>query len=84
MISLFKIKQKSQREDKKACYSSEDRGGLSDIRAKLFQYRGRLSILQAGGSFDACLAKENVASLVRAFLRCFQLSNSALVFLVVK
>ena len=64
MISLFKIKQKSQREDKKACYSSEDRGGLSDIRAKLFQYRGRLSILilQAGGSFDACLAKENVAS----------------------
>ncbi|XP_067046123.1 uncharacterized protein [Acropora muricata] len=54
----------SQRKDKKACYSSNDQGGLRDIKAVLFQYRGRLSSLQAGESFLTRLAKEDSMSMV--------------------
>ncbi|XP_015762706.1 PREDICTED: uncharacterized protein LOC107341759 [Acropora digitifera] len=54
----------SQRKDKKACYSSNDQGGLRDIKAVLFQYRGRLSSLRAGESFLTRLAKEDSMSMV--------------------
>lgn len=65
-IFLLEIKQQSQRKDKKACYSSNDQGGLRDIKAVLFQYRGRLSSLRAGESFLTRLAKEDSMSMVRA------------------
>ena len=58
------IKQKSQRK-KKTCFSFEDQGGLSEIKAKLFQYRGRLSALRAGQSFGECLGKEKIMLMVR-------------------
>lgn len=74
-IFLLEIKQQSQRNEKKACYSSNDQGGLRDIKAVLFQYQGRLSSLQAGESFLARLAKEDSMSMVRvdAFILLVQL-----------
>ena len=65
IFSCFYIKQKSQRKEKNACFSFEDQGGLSEIKSKLFQYRGRLSALRAGQSFGECLGKENIMLMVR-------------------
>ena len=62
---LSYIKQKSRGKEKKACFSFEDQGGLSEIKSKLFQYRGRLSALRAGQSFGECLGKENIMLMVR-------------------
>ena len=65
IFPCFYIKQKSQRKEKKACFSFEVQGRLSEIKAKLFQYRGRLSALRAGQSFGECLGKENIMLMVR-------------------
>ena len=65
IFPCFYKKQESQSKEKKACFSFEDQGGLSEIKAKLFQYRGRLSALRAGQSFGECLGKENIMLMVR-------------------
>ena len=65
IFPCFYNKQESQRKEKKACFSFEDQEGLSEVKAKLFQYRSRLSALRAGQSFGKCLGKENIMPMVR-------------------
>ena len=65
IFSCFYIKQKSQGKERKACFSFEDQGGLSEIKDKLFQCRGRLPALRGEQSFGECLGKENIMLMVR-------------------
>ncbi|CAH3177489.1 unnamed protein product [Porites lobata] len=66
-VETSQKKQKLQGSKKRACFSFQDQGGLSEIKAKLFQYRERLSGLRAGQTkvFGGCLRVSNYTSLFR-------------------
>ncbi|XP_022807988.1 uncharacterized protein LOC111344998 [Stylophora pistillata] len=55
---------KSQEFKGRAYFSLQGQGGLREIKEKLCQCRDRLSALQAGQSFEECLRKENIMSMV--------------------
>ena len=51
---------------------------MSDIKAKLFQYRGRLSALRAGQTFQECLKKEDFMLMVNKINLFHLFSKSSL------
>ena len=62
-------KQNLQGSKKRACFLFQDQGGLSEIKGKLFQYRGRLSVLSY---WFILLQKQNLQGLKKRACFLFQ------------
>ena len=61
----------------------QDQGGLSEIKAKLSQYQGRLSALRAGQTFRECLKKEDVKLMVRK-MNLFHLCSKSSLYITLQ
>ncbi|XP_078382450.1 uncharacterized protein LOC144665153 [Oculina patagonica] len=58
-------KKKSQRSQKpRVSISYKNEGGLSDIKSKLLQFRDRLPAVRAGQTFEDCVRKEDLVTMV--------------------
>ena len=76
-------KQKLQGSKKRGCFLFQDQSGLIEIKAKLFQYRERLSGLRAGQTFQECLKKEDFMLTVRK-MNLFHLCSKSSLYITLQ